>query len=716
MIPEIVLDTEQFQEIFEEARGKIASIYPDWNDYNYHDPGITMLELFAWLKEGQQFYMDQTSEAQMEKFLKLMGTKRLEKEPAKAVLTVDATEDILLPRRTKFYADTICYEAVEQNYLLKEDIIKCFCGNKKIEEYMDRRQLKFGHQIKMYMFGKEAEKGESFYIGLQEALPVGVEISVYFDVFQEYEVVRNPLTKNLSRAFAKYAVEYLSAEGWQEVKELRDTTFGFLQDGQIFFKLQSEMAFGHALGEEGYFLRIRLLEAAYDIPPVLTDFGINVLNVEQTEHVVEHVRTKEFSIMEDGRIKVEGDTFLSIYGDNDIYIRIHDKWYEAPFLQKYLHEESLTCSFLASLPESARKSLAQRENEAEEGGIHRIQEVCLVNYERNERNLKRFADGNGYPNQNYKLYEEGLIPQDFAIMVLEEPGVFQFWEQVDDFALSGPEDRHYVLDSREGILKFGDCMHGMPPEGEIRIVEYARSYGASGRTKANQINQLTPLITKPVVVTNKKESVGGRNEESFQDSFLRVQREWKRPLTAVTYEDYERYIKETPGLMIASCKVLKPQQVKELFPYYEESSISVVLKPYTKLLHKNLMEIYRDNILSYLEQYRMAGTSVYLIRPDYIGFELFLEVVVKANYVNGKEEIKQTVEKHFKKLGEGFGGCVRYSQLYGVIDRLPCVKQIHALSFTVRGSGVKHLLDGSIQVPPNGVVELCHADYQFAID
>ena len=627
MIPEIVLDTEQFQEIFEEARGKIASIYPEWNDYNYHDPGITMLELFAWLKEGQQFYMDQTSEAQMQKFLKLMGTKRLVKEPAKAVLTVDVGEDILLPRRTKFYADTICYEAVEQNYLSKEDIIKCFCGNQEIEEYIDRRQLKFGHQIKMYMFGKDAREGNSFYIGLAEELPVDVEISVYFDVFEDYEIPRNPLTRKLSRAFVKYAVEYLSGDGWQEVNDLRDTSFDFLQDGQIFFKLQREMALGNVLGEEGYFLRIRLLEASYDIPPVLTDFGINVLNVEQAEHAAEHLRTKKFTVTEDGSVKVEGDTFLSIYGENDIYMKIHDKWVESTFIQKELHEENLTCSFYASLPEPARKYLYERENE---DGNHRIQEVCLVNYERNERNLKRFADANGYPNQKYRLYEEGLIPNEFAILIEEEPGIFQFWEQVDDFAISGPEDRHYVLDSREGLLKFGDCMHGMSPEGEIRIVEFVRSFGASGRTKANQINQLTPLIEKSVGVTNKKESVGGRNEESFEDSFLRVQREWKHPLTAVTYEDYERYIKETPGLMIASCKVLKPQQVKELFPYFDNSSISVVVKPYTKLLNKELMKIYRDNILSYLEQYRMAGTSVYLIPPEYIGFELFLEVVVKA--------------------------------------------------------------------------------------
>ena len=47
MIPVVNLDNQNFEEIFENARKKIPKIYPEWTDYNEHDPGITFLQLFS---------------------------------------------------------------------------------------------------------------------------------------------------------------------------------------------------------------------------------------------------------------------------------------------------------------------------------------------------------------------------------------------------------------------------------------------------------------------------------------------------------------------------------------------------------------------------------------------------------------------------------------------------------------------------------------------
>ena len=49
MLPEISLDTNSFEEIVKKARSQISEICPQWTDYNYHDPGITILEMFAFL-------------------------------------------------------------------------------------------------------------------------------------------------------------------------------------------------------------------------------------------------------------------------------------------------------------------------------------------------------------------------------------------------------------------------------------------------------------------------------------------------------------------------------------------------------------------------------------------------------------------------------------------------------------------------------------------
>ena len=74
MLPIPILDDERFQEISEQARSMIPRLAPDWTDFNHHDPGITFLELFAFLKESQQYHLDQIGPRNQQKYLKLLGT------------------------------------------------------------------------------------------------------------------------------------------------------------------------------------------------------------------------------------------------------------------------------------------------------------------------------------------------------------------------------------------------------------------------------------------------------------------------------------------------------------------------------------------------------------------------------------------------------------------------------------------------------------------
>ncbi len=51
MLPEISLDDLRFQELVNEARTRILRHSPDWTEHNVSDPGITLIELFAWITE-----------------------------------------------------------------------------------------------------------------------------------------------------------------------------------------------------------------------------------------------------------------------------------------------------------------------------------------------------------------------------------------------------------------------------------------------------------------------------------------------------------------------------------------------------------------------------------------------------------------------------------------------------------------------------------------
>ena len=48
-LPEIKLDDRRFQDLVSEARTRIARACPEWTEHNVSDPGITLIELFAWM-------------------------------------------------------------------------------------------------------------------------------------------------------------------------------------------------------------------------------------------------------------------------------------------------------------------------------------------------------------------------------------------------------------------------------------------------------------------------------------------------------------------------------------------------------------------------------------------------------------------------------------------------------------------------------------------
>jgi predicted phage baseplate assembly protein len=344
----------------------------------------------------------------------------------------------------------------------------------------------------------------------------------------------------------------------------------------------------------------------------------------------------------------------------------------------------------------------------QEGRIH------IISFAKDATMLRTLDIANEYPSQKYALSDKYALYENFSLMVKEGDG-YVIWEKVEDFSGSGPEDRHFIFDSREGMIQFGDGRHGLPPAGELRIINYAKCLGASGKVKDNQIREIAKELGIAVEAANQKSSWGGRDEETFEESFVRVQKEMRQPLTAVSYEDYEQYIKHTPGLMIASCKALLPQEVKEIFPYYNDSAVTIVVKPFVKQLKKEVMKIYGKNILAYIEQFRMAGTSVYLVKPEYIHFDVYVDVELESHYVGGEERVKEAVQSFFQEFNYKFGSCVRYSGLYGKLDMLECVRRLYGLSFEVKGTGVKYLPDGSVLAPPNGVVELGQMECQFSM-
>ncbi len=115
MLHQYPLDDERFHDIAQRARLAVAELCPPWNDLNTHDPGVTLLELFAWLTELQRFHLDRSEDAGA--FFPLLGARRRRARPAEVDITIPAGHPPChIPAGTPLYAEDIRFETTADAY------------------------------------------------------------------------------------------------------------------------------------------------------------------------------------------------------------------------------------------------------------------------------------------------------------------------------------------------------------------------------------------------------------------------------------------------------------------------------------------------------------------------------------------------------------------------------------------------------------------------
>jgi predicted phage baseplate assembly protein len=72
-LPEIVLDDRGFQDLVNEARKRISQACPEWNEHNVSDPGVTLIELFAWMTDILLYRVNRIPDKLHVALLELLG-------------------------------------------------------------------------------------------------------------------------------------------------------------------------------------------------------------------------------------------------------------------------------------------------------------------------------------------------------------------------------------------------------------------------------------------------------------------------------------------------------------------------------------------------------------------------------------------------------------------------------------------------------------------
>ena len=75
-IPVPNLDNRTYADLVAEGRTLIPTLCPEWTDHNPSDPGITLMELLAWLTEMTLYRVNRVPEANYWTFLRLLNDKQ----------------------------------------------------------------------------------------------------------------------------------------------------------------------------------------------------------------------------------------------------------------------------------------------------------------------------------------------------------------------------------------------------------------------------------------------------------------------------------------------------------------------------------------------------------------------------------------------------------------------------------------------------------------
>ena len=154
------LDDRTYEDLVQEALSLIHTYAPDWTNYNPSDPGIALIEMFAYLTEMQIYRLNRVTDANVRMFLKLLNGEWAKKETPPTENLQEKVRETILRLRSPYRAVTCQdYERLStenfNNYLAETGklqdvgrIQRAYCVAERnlqtnVEE--ERKQTALGH-------------------------------------------------------------------------------------------------------------------------------------------------------------------------------------------------------------------------------------------------------------------------------------------------------------------------------------------------------------------------------------------------------------------------------------------------------------------------------------------------------------------------------------------------------------------------------------------
>ncbi|MBM3237386.1 putative baseplate assembly protein [Candidatus Poribacteria bacterium] len=481
------LDDKTFEELVEEARARIPQYAPKWTDHNLSDPGITFLELFAWLAEMQIYSLNQLPDRNYLKFLKLLNEKPQPATPAKVDVTFTASKNgsVTIPKDTQVIAresatgEEIVFETDAAVEVLPVNLAKIvsFVDLK----YTDHTDANNRVGVFYHAFGEKAQAGSIFYLGFNLDLEKvsGKEMTITVYLYETDLPLRGQHGQESPQIFpsAELVWEYWHEEEetkkWVTLELKKDDTIVLTKNGRISFVIPSDITrqiLPPFLEEEYnlFWVRCKIVKEGYEIPPRIDTIKLNTISATQGQTVKDEILTRK---------------------DEETFKPIFDK----------------------TISSGLSYQVFQSKNYPIIAGIQALT-VQGPNGDSNIWEERDDFDASGPGDNHYILH-------------LTE-GEIEFGDGVN--GCIPPKGSEIKL-----TYRFGG--------GEIGNINAKTIYRACDEA-GNPIQ---------IEVENELQASGGKEEESLEVAQAQVRKDLKIPYRAVTAEDYKSIAKDTPGLRVA---------------------------------------------------------------------------------------------------------------------------------------------------------------------
>jgi hypothetical protein len=296
-----VLDDRTFDQIVAQAKLLIPRYAPTWTNQSDTDPGITLMQLFAWMTEMVLYRLNQVPDLNYVKFLQLLGIELLPATPARADVTFKLTssnvQTVIVPQGTQVAAagsPPVVFETDEALIALGANLKALQSFDGFAYSVVTTANNAAGQWF--YAFGPNAREGAALLLGFDA--PAGFSTDQINLAVSVYTADLAPgghscdLDLNTLPVASTLVWEFWDGRYWNAVALDKDDSRAFTRSGHVYFPAPGAAIKPGVLGsvtDSLYWFRVRLQTNGYDMTPRLAAVITNTVSATQGQTVRDEI-------------------------------------------------------------------------------------------------------------------------------------------------------------------------------------------------------------------------------------------------------------------------------------------------------------------------------------------------------------------------------------------------------------------------------------------